>query len=696
MLRFVVSVENASETGSKTPASSSSFRILNWHQGKLTMEEMKLYKRPSSFSNITEMCYLRNSGRQNHSSSRLKNDYLFVCSDDGFIQVFPDIQASNSKKKVLKPRWFLTCNVNVAHCDTKVPIVSLDYLDGMLYCLCEDGQLSVFILNLPDTYIKSHSPVFAKDAMGLKNTDFSLAYRRFRFENLTAEDLKFVTETAYTGYTRSSNHPFSYLVPAHAHFRDRKEHLYGLSNLEAPCFQPSFTLSLGKNVGHLRINPFNKLSFFTGTLSGRLMLHKISITPAYLLYYKRLKSFIKQAVQEGQENTWTLCATNESSLSNRFSGTVWRGDLLGKDPLDAIEAEQLSMCADDRSRQGARSLQLRSRSGVPELQHYFCWREAVPSKLKSRGVAGESNARTSLKVLKVKPPVVRKKRKLSQRVQWALKNEGNLTVKTHDDDYGTENTIGRAIFEFGSFDENSNSTDQSSDAFHSTAKEAEKDGRGMYLPSFYRSLKILSMDGRSKLKALQPAATSQPCLIFDPNNDAESLVKKLRRVPRDRWLLQWLFKINERYHLAISADGVMLCNSSQMPNSCPLSLKKVNFTLGLILDALVLVRDSKTCQSCHKCRGDMALSLEIAVTCVDNLVMVIGVNFALHSEIGEWQVLDIVRLPEPTKALGKLTVLEFIKNGSKKRRYNNNPSSTLANGGRAKVEEWKRVGNSAS
>ncbi|CEP62384.1 Gid12p LALA0_S05e04434g [Lachancea lanzarotensis] len=683
MLRLVVEVKNACKLEPTT--SSSSFRFIDWHQGNLTMKEAKIYETPNKCSDITEICYIQSSVRQ-RSTYGENCDYLFVCSNDGFIQVFSDVQDALFRNRALRPLGFLTCNVEIARCDIKLPIISLDYLDGMLYCLCANGQLCVFILDLPNTYVKSRSPVFTQRAKEANGTDLNLEFHRLKLEGLSSEDLKLLKQSPYTG---SIHNPYNYLAPAHETFRTRKKHIYGMSQSTAPCFQPSFTLNLGPDVSLVRINPYNKYSFFTNAVSGRLTLQKIRITPNYLLYFKRLKSFIKQASKEMIRNCWTLCiTTDETGISTNSPRTVLNGYYPAADPLAAIEKEQLELCADHSSRRETCSSKLRMNSGVPELQYYSCWREAILNKIESSCV---DSAKSSLRGLKVKPSVARKKRKSPLKVQDAAKDAHDINCG----DDSTESIMGRATFDFGFIEKSSGAIDHRTEAISlANELEGERATRESFLPNFYRNLKILSMGGDLKLKVLYPSVTSRPYLISDSNNATESWITALRRIPRDRWFSQWLFLINENYHLAISAEGVMLFNSSRitekLPNSSLSNRKNVDFSLGLVLDAVVLVKNVQICHGCSDCQGDIALSLDIVVTCVDKLIMVLEVNFPLHSKVGNWQILDVARLPEPTKELGRLTVMEFPEIRNQKRKYKS-LSKTSTSTKRVKTSEEQRT-----
>ncbi|SCU96082.1 LAME_0F14796g1_1 [Lachancea meyersii CBS 8951] len=691
MLRFAVSIKGAPpEPGSKKDVETScSYRILDWHQGKLTIKEMSVFEKLDSCSDITEMCYLRDSHWPKSGRAFPSYDYLLVGYTDGFIQVIPDVQNSLLEGRTLQARWVLSCRVEVNNYSVMLPIASIDYRDGLLYCLTETGQISVFILNLPATYEKCEYIAFAEDAVDLRGA--GAPFIGCEIDGLTSEDEDFFKECKLV---RSSNpnHPFSYLAPAHGKFRAQQEILYDLPHARSPCFQPSFTLKLIDKISHFRINPLNKLSFMTSSLSGRIALHKIRITSSYLSYFRKLKSFIGLAIYEGKGYTWKLCGMTDLpvySANNDRHTNSHQERKPATDPLRAIIADQLKKCANQFDRDKVRKANLRARSGVPELQYHTFWRE-TPGKLiydscsKLQGkaqVAGSDG-------LIPENPVMQQKRKLGRRPRLRLGNKPKKVVKNSSGTRGIGDSaispsgsiVALTYFDF-SFSDLSKDTLKSAHASITAALKEEKEENDYSLslyPKFNR-LEILTLDGCQNLRAFRPSLGSQPYLTLDSYRN-ESSIGELSRHQRktlnghaNEWLFQRLFVINENYCLSINAYGIALWNRSHMCDRCQvqsssiLPLKKVNFSLALVLDAIVLVKEYRACGQGDDCQGNISLSLEIVVTCVDKLIMVLGIDFAAHSETGKWQILDLMKLTDPTGELDKLVVMGVLQPDTKKR-----------------------------
>ncbi|SCU82406.1 LANO_0B06106g1_1 [Lachancea nothofagi CBS 11611] len=706
MLRFIVSINNTSD-------GPCDFRIMDYENGVLKTKQMYLRQSRDSIEEITALCYLKPGQNWDFDTSIQStdqndtSDYLLVGRGDGFIEVFTDVQAKSTKNSVLEPSWVLTCGVAPENFETdgQSPVLTIEYSCGLLYCVAESGLVSVFILNLPRNYIKTECVINAKD---LDDKHCPKPFSTPNSEGQPVEDAKFLKEIEFSGRTQHK-HIFNFLAPAHGKYRDYQAEIYA----DVPCFQPSFSFELGSGITYFRINPINVLSFIATGPSIGLKIHKIIITNAYLIYLNYLKCSIENASGSAQADYWKMCGLTDCGNEETDPSIEW-------DLLRTIFKAQLSNCSIFEQEEVFNS-NLRARGGVPELKYYTCWKQKSSSHYRDNNdvvkCPGDdiSGASSGCKILR--NALVQPGRKICRNQRsWRtfLKNDDAAAPRNRKSRFSCDSCIDQkrldanffpTAFEFA----NSNPEDGTyGDATEESAiSREEKASSNSFLTVAYHNFEILAVNKCLTFTAHRPKFGANPYLEIIRFRDAESLATTepqienmgvSHNISQNSFPFQRVFVIDESLCLFLNADGLVLVDRIRLRNldidtqNSFEFIKVIDFYLGLVKDATILIKECRACQGCGKCQGDVSLSVEIVATCETGHILLLGAEFYMHSRLGRLQVLDCLFLTLPKRKLGKLCLMGQLDAPTRKRHTESKEDTALIK--RARRADHRRNSNS--
>ncbi|SCU91607.1 LADA_0F10968g1_1 [Lachancea dasiensis] len=655
MLQFAVSLEGND--------SAADFRIVEYENGKLNIKKMYIQPNHATGGQTTVLCYLRPRGQWSYDPVDSKretffdhSDYLLISHGHGFIAVHDKVSSKIAGKEVLRASWYLSCGTSPGNADVQSRIISMEYQDGILYCLMDNSTVCLFILNLPPGYVKTDDII---SSQGAEKWEHWQHFARPNPEDLTEENRQFFKEVSYIGRD-ASTHIFSFLAPAHWCYRQLLHDRYGGEEGVA-CFQPSFTVDLAEGVGKLRINPIDPLSFIVAESGTQLTIQRIIISRSFLLYLSILKAIIEDRASTREADLWCLCSMEENEELKIVSEP---------DHLHYILDELYYDSGGPMSNGEAQRWDLRQRGGVPKLLSVQCWRQK--RQLQSEVQANMLLSSADQILYCPDRPVLKRRRaiKVKQRQRRVGKLQHNLAKSTaerfiknikfpkHSSCRGRHQAlaIDKTVVDFRVAHSKTKRLNMISDVSRPLP----------FLSDFYPNLSIMSIDRRLTLEGFRPSFSQRPFLQYDATANKAFRYVHNSLTKGSEYLscsnpLERLYVLNENLSLLLNPNGLLLfilppTQTGYSDKVWLLSKKVLPFSLGIIHNAVLILKYIKSCTGCKKCRGDTSVELEIVASSTDQIFL-LGVRFKLHSNIGSVTLLDCLSLTLQERALGSITFM---------------------------------------
>lgn len=266
-------------------------------------------------------CYLKPQRRNFIPESQIVgimdySDYMIISKSSGLIEIIRDYQYKLAHNLLLKPDFVLACIPNEFNAETVNDFVTvgLEYKSGLLYCCQSNGDIYVFILNLPVDYIQWDNLFDLNDLINPEDipiipTSATLDTIKQQTYIEDSEDVQarqitdFFRETQYTGRSKLK-HICYYLTPFlyDGILSSNKKSLLSFMRLykDQYIYRPSICINLEQGISHFHINPLDKLSFLTGSQFNPIMIRKIILPMTYLNYlitYTNMKKRVQEKYQ---------------------------------------------------------------------------------------------------------------------------------------------------------------------------------------------------------------------------------------------------------------------------------------------------------------------------------------------------------------------------------------------------------------
>lgn len=271
------------------------------------------------------------------------SDYMIISKSNGLIEVIQDYQYKVNCNLSLNADYVLACIPDGFTSNSKHTSVTigLEFKEGLLYCCQSNGDIYIFILNLPANYIQSnnlfdlnniiyqeygnnnnnnnnsnhHNHNYKKCNISNHINESTLLHEsneinRYETYIEDSEDIQarqitdFFKETQYTGRSKLK-HICYYLTPFQSDstiVTPRRHTLLHYIKLykDQYIYRPSICINLNQGISHFHINPFDRLSFLTGSQFDPIMIRKIILPMTYLNYlitYLNLKKRVQEKYQ---------------------------------------------------------------------------------------------------------------------------------------------------------------------------------------------------------------------------------------------------------------------------------------------------------------------------------------------------------------------------------------------------------------
>lgn len=263
------------------------------------------------------------------------SDYMIISKSNGLIEIIKDYQYKVTQGITLKPDYVLACipyrfNSETVHDSVNV---GLEYKSGLLYCCQSNGDIFVFILNLPADYIQCNNLFNLNDLINpddIPNNPTSATLDNIKHQQQThieetqddqAKEIRdFFKETQYIGRSKLKHICF-YLTPFL--FDDVIPPTTNIKSLlfsmklykETLIYRPSICVNLEQGISHFHINPLDRLSFVTGSQVNPIMIRKIVLPMTYLNYFITYAN-LKKRVQEKYQ--MEILPWEELAIENGF------------------------------------------------------------------------------------------------------------------------------------------------------------------------------------------------------------------------------------------------------------------------------------------------------------------------------------------------------------------------------------------
>lgn len=241
------------------------------------------------------------------------SDYMIISKSNGLIEIIKDYQYKLSHTLSLQPDYVLACIPDEFSSETVHTSVNvgLEYKSGLLYCCQSNGDIYVFILNLPADYIQCNNLFDLNDLINpedVPNNPASATLDSIKqqthieeTQDIQAKQITdFFKETQYIGRSKLK-HICYYLTPFlyDGELPTNKKSLLYFMKLYRDTFiyRPSICVNLEQGISHFHINPLDRLSFLTGSQFNPIMIRKIILPTTYLNYFITYTN-LKKRVQE--------------------------------------------------------------------------------------------------------------------------------------------------------------------------------------------------------------------------------------------------------------------------------------------------------------------------------------------------------------------------------------------------------------
>ncbi|AET41328.1 Gid12p Ecym_8032 [Eremothecium cymbalariae DBVPG len=628
----------------------SGYRLFTFQNDKLAPLPVILDNATDRNVMIQKFCYLKPKDRiitpecQNGGLMD-SSDYLLVAKSNGIIEIFRDYRYKVTQDIELKPDFILTC-LPVGHdrSTLDLTIAGLEFKDGLLYCCTKDGDLYIFILNLPTDYIQLeniYNPIGTPDV-------FDIAAPNMRDSNKLEEGILFVY-SKFTGRTKLQHicyycHPMGQQISIYPQLKVLYPNI--------PYFKPCIYVNLKKEVSNFRINPLDRFSFITTAPRIPLTIYKIHLpklfTDFFIKFVKLKRTVLKRCPREIQDideastsiysckfldflrfdfrgiqtdmdpRTWNSLMTNDYVVELTYS-CVWRqrqGNI--KDDLYMLFHRQAEMYDDERERPTSRgSLTGSTDSSVRSNSlRRSIWERTIDA------APCYSNSATD------------------RFIRCLRQNTCPVDIKIVNTKLGSEQLS------------------------YSNVEDEQGSNRTSYLTDDYKDMDIIILDKFLCLTAFRPKYIDEPLMKLDSfhsiregntNLEAQWAIMNLSSFKKFFMITNSLCLIFDTFGVVL-IDRFKVVNSHDLLENDPEAFKIIDFEIGLINDIAVIITNIEKCEECD---GTYEIEFNAIVTTVIGTLSVLHGEFYGHERLGKMHCRDKLKMTKKDKVVDQIVLLDY-------------------------------------
>ncbi|AGO11238.1 AaceriACL023Cp [[Ashbya] aceris (nom. inval.)] len=637
----------------------SGYRLFRYQDDALTPLPITSDNATDRNEMIQKFCYLRPRDRLTipecqNGGLMDSSDYLLVAKSNGIIEIFRDYQYRVSQRLQLEPNFILTC-LPVAHerNTLDLTIAGLEFKDGLLYCCTKDGDLYIFILNLPNDYIQEEN---IYNPMGMPDL-FEIAAPNIRDTSRLEEGILFVY-SKFTGRTKLQHicyycHPMGQQISIYPQLKV----LYP----SIPYFKPCIYVNLKKEVSNFRINPLDRFSFIAMAPRVPLTIYKIHLpklfTDFFIKFVKLKRAVLKRSPQEIHDIDEASTSVYRCKFLD-FLRFDFRGIQTDMDPRtwNSLMANdyvvELNCSCVWRQRQG------NVKDDLYKLFHrqvdiYDEERERPASRGSLTGSMDSSARSSSLR------------RSILERTIDAVPCYNNSA---------TDRFIRCIRQNTCPVDIRIVNTKLGDDPMSATNEDDHDSNRTSFLTDDYKDMDIITLDKFLCLTAFRPKYIDEPLMKLDSFHS----VTKDATNSEARWALmnlssfKKLFMITNSICMIFDTFGVVLIdrfkvvNSHDLLENDPEAFKIIDFEIGLINDIAVVITHI---DKCHDCGGSYNIEFIAIVTTVAGTLSALQGDFYCHERLGKMRCRDKLKINKKHKFLDQIVLLDYEPSRKRSREH---------------------------
>lgn len=641
----------------------SGYRLFEYQDEVLTPLQIKLDSNTDRNIVIQKFCYINPKDRLivpecDNSGLIDSSDYFFVAKSNGIVEIFRDYRYKVSQSIKIKPDFILSCiPVSNERNTLEFTIAGLEFKDGLLYCCTKEGDLYIFILNLPNDYVQVEN---IYNPMGMPDL-FDINTPRMRDSNRLEEGILFVY-SKFTGRTKLQ-HICYYCLPMGSQASHYSNRAKSYSNI--PHFKPWIYVNLKKEISNFRVNPLDKFSFMTVAPRIPLTIYKVHLPKlftdffikfvklkravlkrfpqeifdldeaSFKIYHSKFLDFLRFDFRGIQTNldsrTWNSLIKNDYVVELDYS-SVWRqhqGNV--KDDLYRLFHPQVEMVDAERERP-------RSRGSIIDSVHNTVRNNSLLRSILERSIDVASCYTNSV---------------TDKFIRCICKN-------TCPVDICIVNTR---------LDADHASTD---------TDDSLNNNRTSFLTDEYKDMDIITLDKFLCLTAFRPKYIDEPLMKLDSFHsiDSKNTEERAQSAILNLSSFKKLFMLTNSLCLIFDTFGVVLIDRFRVVNNHyllendPEVFKIIDFEIGLINDiAIVITNIEKSRES----KNVFNLAFEAIVTTVSGSLSVLHGEFYSHKRLGKMTCCDRLRVSKQNRIVEHVVLLDYKPRRKRVRSLNINP-----------------------
>lgn len=615
--------------------------------------------------NVQAFCYLKPRDRTIvpsyvNESLMDSSDYMVVAKSSGFVEIIQDFNYKSQNGLTLSPDYVLKCTPEgfpELRCDSMV--AGLQYLEGLLYCCMCSGKIYVYVLNLPHDYVQAESSIVTGQHPELfyrnRNPDSSLGR-----DSRSLEEATFYLNMRFTGRSRLK-HICYYLLPMEPDHVSTSPSVFvfGQSYKDSFIYKPSIYVELDQGLTVFRLNPLDRLSFFTVSPRSALMIRKIMLPMVYVDFFVSFvsKKKIYQEMKPEEIVSWDKVA---QSMGYECL-TTW----IQQDPLHELENTG-SFAWEELARY----------AGISTLRTIIVWiqrqghdkddisklfrRDDVPNGREG----GPSSTSESSLPRRLRADMVFRRYDLREPVDLPCSSNWRLDSFVRGIRKNTFTVDFKVVQSFSYL------------AQDDVQLEAVGDERTRtsFLTDSYRHMDIVCIDRYLSLSVFRPRYDDVALIKIDtfqgdlPHKlPFTNETMALRSVLSNFSSFKKLFMLTDAHCMVLDTHGVLLIDrlafadtkNTEVPTH---AIKVAPFDIGLITDAILVVTrlDISPC--------DAEVVYQLIITCIPGQILALEGTFSHNSNIGKLVCSDSLRLKRKDRFVDQICLINYESQGAERKR----------------------------
>ncbi|QLG74282.1 hypothetical protein HG535_0G01660 [Zygotorulaspora mrakii] len=581
------------------------------------------------------------------------SDYMILAKSNGFIEIIKDYHYKVEKNMALNPSYILKCTPeDFSNIGSDFMFAGIQYKDGFLYCCLCSGRIFIFLLNLPSGYIQADNS-FVKllgspDILNLYSDITSGLTRGVE----SPEETNLFFEMRFTGRSKL-RHICYYLLPMEPeHLRTCPSLFLNNAYKNNIIYKPSIYVSLDEDISDFRINPFDRLSFFTISPGSPLIIRKVMLPMAYVNFFAKFITIKRRILERnhGEVNSW-------NQVAKSFDYDSFRA-YLTDDTQDNIQFDSTTFD------------QIATFDNISLLRTIIVWIQRTDhSKDDISRLFGQAETTHNRRhqILGRSPSFRRTSRYTLQTV--GLRETVDLPSS---DDWEIAPLIREIRRNTFTVDFNivqlkplSHTNDERS------ASREEDNTRTSFLTDNYKNMDIICIDRYLSLSIFRPANLDVALTRIESFHDYETSSysssaifeeeREFKIALNGLTSFKKLFTITDSLFMILDTNGVVLLDRQHLSDSKNLAknpkcaVRVAPFSIGLISDGIMIVRKLEN----SSLNDGYNVVFDLIVTCIPGEILAFEGRFTSNSKIGSLTLCDSLRLRKKNKFVDKLCLLSY-------------------------------------